>query len=518
MRFFDPCDRAVLLTNTQAQASDQAAVAAGCSLGALMEAAGRAVAEVAWLQFRPRRVLVLAGPGNNGGDAYVAAHYLCRMGVAVTITALSRTRRESAEARAARERVADLPHLTPEELLETASGSASPWDLVIDGLFGAGLGRPLAGPAAALVRVVNELTCPRLAIDMPSGVRGDDGAVLGEAVRADLTVTFFRRKRGHLLMPGRLYCGRVAVADIGIPACVLATIAPQAIANDPTWWRAFWPRWPLTTHKYWRGSLLVIGGRPPTLGAVRLAARAGLRAGAGIVTLASPQESWAIQAAALDTILVAPFGQPEELRDRLADSRLKAIVFGPGAGRDDWTRTLVAVLRTRPRPTVLDADALSAFADDPQALFEQLDDDVVLTPHEGEFARLFPDLATCGDKIARTQEAAHRSGAVILLKGPDTVIAHPAGAVVVDAADCPQLATGGTGDVLSGLIGGLMAQGLPAMLAASIGQWLLKTAAGGLGRGMIASDLLDTLPAAMTALDHPSESPAETLPLGIRWG
>ncbi len=517
MRFFDPCDRAVLLTNEQAHEADQAAVAAGRSLDELMEAAGRAVAEVAWLEFRPRRVLVLAGPGNNGGDAYVAAYYLRRMGVAVTITALGRSRRESPQARAARERVADLPQLAPAEASAPSSGG-SPWDLVIDGLFGAGLARPLAGAAAALVCRINALPCPRLAIDIPSGVRGDDGAVLGEAVHADLTVTFFRRKRGHLLMPGRPYCGRVAVADIGIPDAVLAAIAPQTIANDPAWWRPFWPRWPLTAHKYARGSLLVIGGRPPTLGAARLAARAGLRVGAGIVTLASPQEAWAVQAAALETILVAPFGHPDDLRDRLADPRLKAIVFGPGAGRDDRTRALVAVLRARRRPTVLDADALSAFADDPEALFAQLDDDVVLTPHEGEFARLFPDLVACGDKIARVQEAARRAGAVVLLKGPDTVIAHPAGAVVVDAADCPQLATGGTGDVLSGLIGGLMAQGLPAMLAAAIGQWLLKTAAGGFGRGMIASDLVDALPAAMRALDHPSQSRAGTLPPRVRWG
>ncbi len=517
MRFFDPCDQAVLLTNEQAHAADQAAVAAGRSLDELMEAAGRAVAEVAWLQFRPRRALVLAGPGNNGGDAYVAAHYLRRMGVAVTITALSRSHRESAQARAARERVADLPHRAP-EALSVAIATSPPWDLVIDGLFGAGLARPLAGAAAVLVRRINDLACPRLAIDMPSGVRGDDGAVLGEAVRADLTVTFFRRKRGHLLMPGRMYCGRVAVADIGIPDAVLAAIAPQAIANDPAWWRTFWPRWPLTAHKYTRGSLLVIGGRPPTLGAARLAARAGLRVGAGIVTLASPQEAWAIQAAALETILVAPFGHPDDLRDRLADPRLKAVVFGPGAGRDDWTRTLVSVLRARPRPTVLDADALSAFADDPAALFAALDDDVVLTPHEGEFARLFPDLADGRDKVTRVQEAARRAGAVVLLKGPDTVIAHPTGSVVVDAADCPQLATGGTGDVLSGLIAGLMAQGLPAMLAAAIGQWLLKTAAGGFGRGMIASEIIDALPATMAALERPPAYRAEVLPHGVRWG
>ncbi len=517
MRFFDPCDPAVLLTNADSRKADMAAVAAGRSLAALMEAAGRAVAEVAWLRFRPRRVLVLAGPGNNGGDAHVAAHYLHRMGVAVTIVPLSRSRRESAEAGAARERVGDLPRMPPDRLL-VGSANMEAWDLVIDGLFGAGLTRPLVGTAAALVRRANDLPCPRLAIDIPSGVRGDDGAVLGEAIRADLTVTFFRRKCGHLLMPGRSYCGRVAIAEIGIPNTVLTTIAPQTIANEPGWWRIFWPRWPSTVHKYARGSLLVIGGRPPTLGAARLAARAGLRVGAGIVTLASPQEAWAIQAAALETILVAPFAHPHELADRLSDSRLKAVVFGPGAGRDDWTREIVTLLRARSRPSVLDADALSAFASSPDDLFALLDEDVVLTPHEGEFARLFPDLGPGGDKIARAREAARRAGAVILLKGADTVIAHPGGMVVVDAADCPQLATAGTGDVLSGIIGGLMAQGLPAMLAAAGGQWLLKTAAGHFERGMIASDLLETLPAAMTVLDRPSDSPPGTLPHGVRWG
>lgn len=517
MRFFDSCDQAVLLTNAESRKADMAAVEAGRSLAALMEAAGRAVAEVAWLQFRPRRVLVLAGPGNNGGDAYVAADHLRRMGVAVTITSLAAAGRESAEAGAARERVEDLPQLSPEELLAESAGPEA-WDLVIDGLFGAGLSRPLAGPAAALVRWANDRACRRLAIDIPSGVQGDDGAVLGEAIRADVTVTFFRRKRGHLLMPGRSYCGRIAIAEIGIPDTVLADIAPRVIANDPGWWQAFWPRWPLTVHKYARGSLLVIGGRPPTLGAARLAARAGLRVGAGIVTLATPREAWAVQAAALETVLVAPFDHADELADRLSDPRLKAVVFGPGAGRDEWTRRLVTLLRARPRPTVLDADALSAFASRPEDLFALLDEDVVLTPHEGEFARLFPDLATGGSKIARAQEAARRAGAVVLLKGADTVIAHPGGTAVVDAADCPQLATGGSGDILSGLIGGLMAQGLPAMLAATIGQWLLKTAAGHFGRGMIASDLLAALPAAMAAVDRPSRPDAGPLPHGVRWG
>lgn len=513
MRFFDPRDPAVLLTNAESRAADEAAVRAGVSLAALMERAGRAVAEVAWLTWRPRRALVLAGPGNNGGDAFVAAEHLRRMGAEVAIAALPAAARESEEARAARARVADLPHLEPAALVAREWGG---WDLVIDGLFGAGLARPLAGVAAQMAAFANDCPAPTLAIDIPSGVSGDDGQVRGEAVRADLTVTFFRPKRGHLLMPGRLHCGRLAVADIGIPEDVLGEIRPGAIANDPRWWRGFFPHPAPDVHKYARGSLLVIGGRPPTLGACRLAARAALRTGAGIVTLATPADCWAVQAAALDTVLVAPFDEPDALTERLEDPRLKAVVFGPGAGRDAWTRRIVGLIRAAGRPAVLDADALSAFASDPDALFALLGDDVVLTPHEGEFARLFPDLAGIPDKTERARLAAARAGAVVLLKGPDTVIAHPAGAIVIDAADTPWLATGGSGDVLAGIIGALLAQGLPALLAAAAGQWLLKTAAGRFGPGMIASDLIDAIPAALAALDAPPGA-AGPLPPGVAW-
>ncbi len=507
MVFWGTDDRHVLLTNAQAAAADRAAMAAGVDGLTLMENAGRRVAEEAWLFARPLHVLLIAGPGNNGGDAHVAARWLKYFGCRVQLGlfgAPERLRGDAARmlARLAEAEIAVEP---AGELLARAQEPGARVDLVVDGLFGAGLSRSIEGEAARLIEAINAIRAPRLAIDMPSGVSGNDGRVLGQAVRADLTVTFARAKRGHLLMPGRLFCGRLKVVDISIPGAAIAQVGARAVENHPDWWRRCWPLLDPAGHKYRRGSAVVVGGRPPMLGADRMSARAALRAGGGLVTLASPEEGWKIQAGALEAVIVRPFASPGQLHEWLADPRYNALAFGPGAGRDDWTRRIVADLLALQRPLVLDADALSVFAQDPAELFGRLHGDVVLTPHAGEFARLFPDLAELPDKAERAERAAGRAGAVLLLKGPDTVIADPTGALVIDRADAPHLATAGAGDVLAGIILGLLAQRMPPLPAAAAAQWLFKNAAAGFSRGMVAPDLIAALPGALARLEEMME-------------
>lgn len=493
-------DPHILLTNAEAAAADRAAMASGVDRLKLMENAGRRVAEEAWLRFHPLHVLLIAGPGNNGGDAHVAARWLKHFGCRVRLALFGAPERLRGDAARMLARLgeAEIPVEPAVDVLPLAQDAGMPRiDLVVDGLFGAGLSRPIDGEAACVVEAMNAIPAPRLAIDIPSGVSGDDGQVAGIAVRADLTVTFARAKRGHLLMPGRLYCGEVRVADIGISDEAILRTGARSIENHPDWWRAFWPPLDPAGNKYRRGYAVVVGGRPPMLGAARMSARAALRTGAGLVTLATPREGWAVEAGALEAVMVQPFASPDELAEWLADPRRNAIAFGPGAGRDEWTRRIVADLLALARPLVLDADALSAFAEDPAQLFAQLHDGVVLTPHMGEFARLFPDLAEIPDKAERTVRAAQRAGATILLKGADTVVADPSGGIVIDKADVPHLATAGAGDVLAGIILGLLAQGMPPLPAAAAGQWLLKSAASRFCRGMVATDLIKALPAVL---------------------
>jgi NAD(P)H-hydrate epimerase len=326
-------------------------------------------------------------------------------------------------------------------------------------------------------------------------VRGDTGEVLG-AVAAALTVTFFRKKPGHLLLPGRLLCGQTIVADIGTPAAVLDQIRPMIFENDPVLWRADLP-WPQDGgHKYTRGHALICGGYPMT-GAARMAARAAARAGAGLTTIAVPEIALSIYAAALTSIMVRPLGTAQDFDDLLKDGRFSACLIGPGAGNDEVTRAKALALLATGRPTLLDADAITVFQDDPAALDAAIVGPCVLTPHDGEFRRLFDP---SGDKLTRVRRAARRSGAVIVLKGTDTVIAAPDGRAIINANAPPTLATAGSGDVLSGIILGLLAQHMDPSLAAAAGVWLHGAAAASFGPGLIAEDLPDLLPGVLRSL------------------
>jgi hydroxyethylthiazole kinase-like uncharacterized protein yjeF len=374
--------------------------------------------------------------------------------------------------------------------------------LIIDALFGAGLSRVVTGEPHDMIAAVNGNGAPVLAVDLPSGVNGTTAAVMGIAVNAQETVTFFRKKPAHLLMPGRLHCGRVRVADIGIDPQVLSEIAPQTFENMPAIWQHAFPVPHIDGHKFARGHVVAVSGSIAATGAARLAARAALRAGAGLVTLASPRDALAVNAAALTAVMVRGVDTPIEFAELLEDKRFNTCMIGPGAGVGERTRDLVHTALAAKRHLVLDADALTSFADAPERLFEQIraerQADVVLTPHEGEFPRLFSDLSNKHpgrSKLERVRDAAVRSGAVVLLKGPDTTVAAPDGRATIATNAPPWLATAGAGDVLAGIIAGLLAQGVPAFEAASMSVWMHGEAGRTAGPGLISEDLTETLPA-----------------------
>lgn len=484
-----------LLTTHEMGVADRLASAHGVPGLTLMENAGRAVAaEAARMAPAGSPVIVLCGPGNNGGDGYVAARLLDGIGydVAAVSTASVATLRGDAAVMAGRWSGKVLNSVE-------ALGPIRP-ALVIDALFGAGLTRPLSGLAAELVAWAEAGNAAVLAVDVPSGIDGTSGAVVGEvAVHATSTVTFFRRKPGHLLMPGRLLCGHVTVADIGIPAAVIGEVAPRCAAIDEACVRGVVVGPAAQSHKYRRGHAIVVSGPAHATGAARLAARGALRIGAGLVTVASPDDAVAANAAHLTAVMLAPFDAPEGLIGVLADERRNAVLIGPGAGVTASTRRMVEIALASRAGVVLDADALTSFAGNVAGLARQIGQRraTVLTPHEGEFTRLFG--APPGSKLDRAREAARISGAIVVLKGPDTVIAAPDGRAAINDNAPQWLATAGSGDVLAGFVTGLLAQGIPAFEAATAAVWLHGSCASRIGPGLVAEDLPDALPAVFTS-------------------
>jgi hydroxyethylthiazole kinase-like uncharacterized protein yjeF len=483
-----------LLTTAEMAEADRLAVADGIPGIELMENAGRAVADAAWRLSQPRRVLVVAGPGNNGGDGFVAARYLAERGTAVSVCLVGTRERLKGDAELAAKRWRG-------PLSETVPASLTGCDLIIDALFGAGLDRAVDGPARTIIELMNASAVPIVAVDLPSGVNGTSGAVMGCAIRAQLTVTFFRRKPGHFLLPGREHCGVVEVADIGIPDRVLDKIKPATFANVPLLWRDTFPQAKLEGHKYSRGHAVAVSGGPSSTGAARLAARAALRAGAGLVTIASPPDALSINAAESLAVMVRPVDGPAELKAFLGDKRRNAIVLGPGGGVGAVMREQVRVALESDAAVVLDADALTSFAGEPTALAgaigKRSDRAVVLTPHEGEFSRLFNRLESkthSSGKLEKARMAAALTGAVVVLKGADTIVAAPDGRAAIANNAPPTLATAGSGDVLAGMVCGLLAQGMPVFEASCAAVWLHGEAAKEFGPGLIAEDLPDMLP------------------------
>jgi hydroxyethylthiazole kinase-like uncharacterized protein yjeF len=495
-----------ILTTSQMARADSLAIARGVPSMTLMENAAAAITRTTnqiLQKSSGRRVLVLCGPGNNGGDGYVAARLLRNSRIKVKIAAL--TPRESLRGDALAAAAAWDGAVEP---ADTCSFDGT--DLVVDALFGAGLARDIDGPAAELIARLNKWRRESgqhvVAVDMPSGIDGATGAVRGVAVEADATVTFFRLKSGHLLLPGRLHCGALTCANIGIRAGVLADIAPDIFVNAPGFWLEALPFPKIEGHKYSRGHALVVCGGASFTGAARLAAAAALRAGAGLVTLASPRDAMAINAGALTSVMLREADDGAALAELLTDARKNVVALGPGLGVSEATREKVEIALkggSSSRAFVLDADALTSFSDEPERLWQAIKaapGPVVLTPHAGEFARLFdpkgrsPSGAPLS-KLDKARAAARESGAVLLFKGADTVVAAPDGRATILSYASPWLATAGSGDTLTGIIAGLLAQGMAPLAAASCGAWMHARAAEIFGPGLIAEDIAATLPA-----------------------
>src|SRR5215469_12188156 len=470
---------------------DGAAVGLGVGGIDLMENAGRAVADaVAARHPSGLRVAVVAGPGNNGGDGFVAARILAERGYRVRILLVGNPDRLKGDAALAEQRWQGPP-------TAAAPAALMPVDVVIDALFGAGLDRPVEGVARAMIEAMNAVPCV-YAVDLPSGINGTTGAVMGLAVNAAQTVTFFRRKVGHVLLPGRLHCGTVRIADIGITASVLDEIKPRISINSPPLWAKSFPLPRVDGHKYTRGHAAVVSGGLSFTGAARLAARGALRAGAGLVTIATPREALAVNAAANLAVMVRPVDGADELAHFLGDPRRNVVLLGPGGGVGQLMRDLVLTALKGERAVVLDADAITSFAEEPQTLCAAISGRAkatVMTPHEGEFSRLFKTLADeAPSKLERARGAAESSGAVVLLKGPDTVVAAPDGRAAIADNAPPWLATAGSGDLLAGIVAGCLAQGMAGFEAVAAAVWLHGEAGIAAGPGLIAEDLPEAMP------------------------
>ena len=524
-----------LLTTEEMGRADRRAVELGVPSLTLMENAGKAVADAAWAHLQAGdQVAVLCGPGNNGGDGFVAARILAERGCDVTVGLLGNKSALKGDAAEMAARWAG--EVVP--LQDTAKRNA---EVIIDAIFGAGLSRDIDGELAQTIRNLNErsLKTKLISVDVPTGIDGNTGAERGVALRATETVTFACLKPGHVLMPGRHLCGRIIVADIGIPSDVLREVGSGAVAigvesanliGGSFPWRRF------DTHKYAHGHAVVMSGPAFQSGAARMAARGALRIGAGLVTVASPSSALPENAVHLTAIMLKPCESAHTLSEILQDKRKNAVLVGPGAGVGRETAAIAIAALNSGAAVVLDADALTSFADQTreegesgavgfgftsrteavrhtqQDLFDaigaNIERPVVLTPHDGEFARLFPDIAAFPSKIERARSAAQRSGATVILKGADTVIACPDGKVTVNTNAPPWLATAGSGDVLAGYVAGLLAQLMhapdktyhPANLAAMIAVWLHGECANLLGPGLIAEDLPEVLPNALAAL------------------
>lgn len=486
-----PAPRDIALTVRQMYAADEHAVRNGVAGEVLMENAGGGAADAILARYRPQPVMVLCGPGNNGGDGFVIARRLRNAGWPVRLALMGDAKRLKGDAALMAGRWdGEIEPLTGDCLGEAT--------LVVDALFGAGLSRALDGVPAELAEASRGRTV--VAVDVPSGVRGDDGQHDGPVFRADLTVTFFTLKPGHLLAPGRFLCGDVEVIGIGTPFTALDEIRPDCFRNTPALWRAALPDPQPEGHKYGRGHALVSGGGITASGAARMAAEGALRAGAGLVTCVAPPSAAIVYASQLTAVMLKTAAGIEAWREVIGDERRNAVLVGPGHGVDERTRDFALAALEAGKSTVLDADAITVFQDDPDALFSTIASPCILTPHAGEFGRLFERNP---DKLAATRDAARRSGAVVVHKGPDTVIAAPDGRAAINDNAPPWLATAGSGDVLAGFALGLLAQRMPPFEAACAAVWMHGETGRKAGPGLIAEDLAPALPGVLKAFFQP---------------
>ncbi len=509
-----------LLTADEMASVDAQAVALGCDAYALMQAAGCEVASVIRQRFSTdSNVVVVAGPGNNGGDGAIAAQILSEEGYSVCVVRVAVAASKAAEAQRAFNtwQGHTLPVAPESPVSADIQLHISAADVIIDALFGAGLSRKISGVYETLIAHINSSRAWVLAVDLPSGIDGNRHCQRGPAVKADHTITFFRYKPAHFLYPARTACAQLELAQIGIPESVLDAVQPSCMLNSPLLWQRYLPLLSVSGHKYQRGHLVVRSGALTQTGAARLSAEAALQTTAGLVTVASPADSLAINAAHLTAVMLRQCEDENSWRDILQDKRITAAVLGPANGVSDLTRRCVESTLELGVACVLDADALSSFAscaDELMGHTQRASGPVVLTPHHGEFFRLFNTsvFATLSSKLHQARLAAKQSQAVVVFKGPDTVIASPDGRARINSNGPPWLATAGSGDVLAGLIGGFLANDMHPFDAASAAVWVHADAASRHGYPMSAEQLITYLGQSLASIATVAVDP---IPLGL---
>ena len=469
-----------IVTTQQMIESEACAIISGISELTLMENAGKAVAQYVEEHYNNNHtILILCGPGNNGGDGFVIARLLHNIGYKISI-AHYKTDKISPNMKHMMDKAKNI------EILDLLNDQINfDTDIIIDALFGTGISRAFS--LTKIVHYIANSPAKIIAVDIASGINSDTGEIMQNAIKADITITFAAKKLGHLLNPGKLYSGLVIAKDIGVDISTKYT----AYENSPTLWNI--PHIEYESHKYSRGFAIINGGDIQCTGAARLAAKAAQRSGAGVVTLASPLNAAHIYHSSLMSVMVKQYDSEQSFTQILSDKRISSILLGPGNGVNSETKQKILTALKHITRCILDADALTVFQDDHELLFENIkDSQVVMTPHEGEFHKLFP---TCtGDKVIRAFDAAKLSNSIIVLKGNDTIIASPSGHVAVNSNAPSTLATAGSGDVLAGIITGLSSTGLDLFDCACAATWIHAECANYFGIGLIAEDIIDMIP------------------------
>lgn len=481
-----------ILTSAEMKQADLAAIESGTPAMTLIRSAAAGLAQVIRSNMPAGRVLFLCGKGNNGADGFIAAEMLRAKGWNIRVACLVKPKELKEDAtRCAKAFNGEIESLN-------SNLSVHSTDLVIDAIFGTGFEGELPPELVILFDKIRSKKIPVIAVDVPSGMNATTGDIAEGTLKPAMTVVFCRKKIAHVLQPARSFCGRQQLVAVPIADTDIAALGTQTFENDPALWLNDFPFPQAQMHKYDRGHVVVYGGADRT-GAACLAAYAAQRSGTGVVSITAPSaDAGLVYKLYRASMMVDTWQTADEFKALLRDERKNTVLIGPGAGTDEKTKGAVLVALDFNKTLVLDADALTAFKDDPAALFKKLSPRHILTPHEGEFARLFGDLP--GSKLERARAAAKTAHAIVILKGSDTVIAAPDGTAVINTNAPPILAIAGAGDVLAGLVAGFAAQGMSSFMASIAGVWLHGAAAKSHGAGLTAEDIINIIPQTLKSL------------------
>ncbi len=485
-----------ILSNSEMAQADLITIKDGLTSIQLMKNAGKAVFKNLPI-IQQGKVLILCGPGNNGGDGFVISNLLIKANLQVEIYHPFELKNRSRDCQFYFQKI------NKSNFIESISDFEQ-YEYIVDALFGTGLSRELSEKYIKLFEKINYSNKPIIAVDIPSGINGENSLPQPTALNCTKTITFFCKKKCHLLLPSKKYCGEVILEDIGISKNVFKIMNPKIKKNDPSLWIKNFPFPSTMDHKYSRGLLIINTGPKFQTGAARLAGRSALRVGAGAVRLVCDKESAEVLEPQISVEMLSVISEKNELQSILKDKKISSVLVGPGNGVNDETKARTLLSLALVDHVVIDADAISCFANNPEELFIDTYPHTILTPHEGEFKRLFgSNFSENDDKVVRCVEAAKISGSIVLLKGADTVIADPYGNVVINSSEAPYLATAGSGDVLAGIIASLVGRNkMSAFNAACAGAWIHSYLGEYLGAGLIAEDLIDNIPFAVKKLQQ----------------